>query len=158
MNGTDVLMKIADILPPENIVLDIEATSRRGLFDQCGVLFAKLYGLNPGQVANALYDRERLGSTGLGHGVALPHARLSGLTEAVAALIRTRMPIPFDAPDGKPVTDMIVLVVPGHATEQHLQLLADVARLFGTKSFRDELRASADAEAVHRLIIRHSST
>ncbi len=149
-------MRLTDVLSPDDILLDVEATSRRGLFEKLGELLASRHGLNRTQVANALYARERLGSTALGHGVAVPHARLDDLEHAIAAFIRTSRPISFDAPDGQPVTDMIVLVVPGHATEAHLRLLADIAGLFAVKEFRAKLRMCDDAAQVHRLLRTHS--
>ena len=156
MDSVGTVMTVSDVLSADDILLDVDATSRRGVFEAVGELFASRYGLNRPQVSNALYAREQLGSTGLGHGVALPHARLSGVEGAVAAYVRTRMPIPFDAPDGKPVTDMIVLIVPRHANEMHLQLLADVANLFASKEFREQLRACDDAAQVKQLIQAHS--
>jgi PTS system nitrogen regulatory IIA component len=149
-------MRLADVLSLDDILLGVEADSRRGVFDAVGELLATRHGLNRAQVSNALYARERLGSTALGHGVALPHARLDKLGYAIAAFVRPRMPISFDAPDGKPVTDMIVLVVPGRATEAHLQLLADIAGLFASKAFRDKLRMCNHAAQVHGLIRMHS--
>jgi PTS system nitrogen regulatory IIA component len=92
-----------------------------------------------------------MGSTGLGHGVAIPHARIKGLRTAVAAIVRTRLPIPFDAPDGKPVSDMVVLLVPEKATEEHLQILASVAQMFADRQFREKLRTCVDASSVRRL-------
>ncbi len=149
-------MRLTDVLAPDDILLDVEATNRRSLFEKVGELLASRHGLNRTQVANALYARERLGSTALGHGVAVPHARLDDLEHAIAAFIRTSRPISFDAPDGQPVTDMIVLVVPGHATEAHLRLLADIAGLFAVKAFREKLRTCNHAAQVHRLIGMYS--
>lgn len=157
MAFADAPLRIADLLSIENIVLDIDAGTKNELFDRCGQLFSRLYGLNAAQVATALRDRERLGSTGLGFGIAVPHARLSRLNRTVAAFVRARAPIEFDAPDGAPVTDLIVLGVPGHATEQHLQLLADAARLFGSKAFRDEMRACTTPQSLHAVILRHAA-
>jgi len=148
-------MILTDLLSPDDILLDVEVTGSRGLFEKLGELLANRHGLSRTQVANALYARERLGSTALGHGVALPHARLDNLEHAIAAFIRPRRPIPFDAPDGKPVTDMIALIVPSHATQAHLQLLADIAGLFAIKEFREKLRVCNDAAQVHRLILMH---
>ena len=156
MDATGVLLKITDVLTPEDVLLDVEATSRRGVFEHVGELFARRHAMNRAQVSNALYLRERLGSTALGHGVALPHARLGEANRTAAAFVRTRLPIPFDAPDAKPVTDMIVLVVPNRATDVHLQLLADIAQLFGQKAFREKLRACADPAEIHRLIETHT--
>ena len=150
-------LKIVDLLSPENIALDTEVNTKSELFTWCGDLFERIYALNAQQVTAALRERERLGSTGLGYGIAVPHARLNRLSRTFAAFVRTRMPIPFDAPDGQPVTDLIVLVVPGHATEQHLQLLADAARLFGSKAFRDDMRTCTTPESLHQSMMRHSS-
>ncbi len=88
-------------------------------------------GLPQAQVVESLNAREKLGSTGLGQGVALPHARIKNLPQAVAAFVRPKLPIPFDAPDAKPVWAMLVLLVPEHATEEHLQILAELAQMFG---------------------------
>jgi PTS system nitrogen regulatory IIA component len=155
MDGPDVTIRIADILPIENVLLEVEATSKRGVFEHVGELFSRRYGMDRAQVSNALNAREHLGSTALGHGVALPHARLAGASTA-AAFVRTRLPIPFDAPDGKPVSDMIALVVPNGATDLHLRLLADIAQLFGQQEFREKLRSCADPGEVHRLILAHA--
>lgn len=142
----------ANLLSAQDILLDVEATTKRGVFEQVGALMARRHGLDRVQISNSLYARERLGSTGLGYGVALPHARIKGLDGAVAAYVRTRMPIPFEAPDGKPVSDMIVLVVPDKATDLHLQLLASVAQMFADKAFREKLRLCGDAAEVAGLI------
>jgi len=158
MDGTDVMMRIADVLPTENVLLDVEATSKRGVFEHVGELFARRYGMSRAQVSNSLYARERLGSTALGHGVALPHARLGEIDLTAAAFVRTRLPVPFDAPDGKPVSDMIVLVVPNGATDLHLGLLADIAQLFAQQAFREKLRSCNDPDAVRRLILAHAPT
>jgi len=143
---------IGELLSLEDVLLDIDASSKRGVFERVGALFEQRHGLDHTKVADSLCARERLGSTGLGHGVALPHARVNGLREAAAAFVRTRLPIAFDAPDGKPVSDMIVLLVPEKATDVHLEILADVAQMFADKAFREKLRMCGDAAEVHRLI------
>ena len=84
-------------------------------------------------------------ATGLGQGVAIPHARIKGLAQAVAAFVRTRVPIDFAAPDDKPVSEFLVLLVPSHATDEHLQILADVATRFDDPAFRARLRACTGA-------------
>src|SRR5262245_34855361 len=119
---------VAELISVDEVLIDLEATTKRGTFEQVGVLMGQRHGMNPSQVANALFVRERLGSTGLGQGFALPHARIKGATKALGAFVRTRTPIPFDAPDGKPVSEMIVLLVPDKAIDLHLQLLANVAQ------------------------------
>ena len=97
----------------------------------------------------SLAEREKIGSTAVGCGIAIPHARVKYLLRPAAAFVRMKIPIPFDAPDGKPVSDLFVLLVPQHATETHLALLAGVAEMFCDMSFREELRAGAEADRIH---------
>src|SRR5262250_3912219 len=94
---------IAKLLPPSNILLDLDVTSKKRMFEQAGLLFENNQGVARSLVFDSLFARERLGSTGLGQGVAIPHGRIKGLKEAVASFIRVAEPIPFDAPDGRPV-------------------------------------------------------
>src|ERR1700690_1156095 len=103
---------IAKLLPPSNIVLGLDVTSKKRLFEQAGLLFENNQGVARSLVFDSLFARERLGSTGLGQGVAIPHGRIKGLKEPVAAFVRLSTPVPFDAPDGKPVAQLFVLLVP----------------------------------------------
>ncbi|MDQ6618113.1 MAG: PTS sugar transporter subunit IIA, partial [Pseudomonadota bacterium] len=98
-----------------------------------------------------LSAREKLGSTGLGQGIAIPHGRIKGLAEAQGAFARLAAPIEFEAPDGKPVHQVFVLLVPEHATEQHLQLLSELAQMFSDRDFRDQLRTADSAAGLHSL-------
>lgn len=139
---------IAPLLSPERIRIDLDANTRSRVFEEVGQLFAAHAGLDATRVAESLAVREALGSTGLGQGFALPHARVKGLRQPLAAFIRLSLPIPFDAPDGKPVSELLVLLVPEQATEAHLQLLADAAQMFGDRRFRDHLRKQSDAASV----------
>lgn len=143
--------QIALLLPASNIRLDLATGSKAGLFDTVGSLFEANRGLARGTVVGSLVAREKLGSTGLGQGVAIPHGRIKGLAEAQGAFIRLAEPIAFDAPDGKPVAQVFVLLVPEHATEKHLQLLSELAQLFSDRGFRQRLADAADADAVHAL-------
>ena len=95
--------------------------------------------------------RERLGSTGLGLGIAIPHGRITGLKDAIGAFLRLAIPVQFDSPDGKPVGMLFVLLVPEAATEQHLQILSELAQMFSDRSFRDALTGAADVAAIHQL-------
>jgi nitrogen PTS system EIIA component len=149
--GQSAMNLIAQLLSPEDILLDVDASSKKRVFEEVGRLFERRHGLAQAQVVDSLSAREKLGSTGLGHGVAIPHARIKGLPKAVAAIVRTRLPIPFDAPDGKPVSDMVVLLVPEQATEEHLQILAWIAQVFADRQFRQRLRMCVDAASVSRL-------
>lgn len=142
---------IADILPPENILLDGESTSKKRVFERVGLLFENGQHLARSQVFDSLIARERLGSTGLGQGVAIPHGRIKGLRQAVACFVRTENPIAFDAPDGLPVRLIFVLLVPDRATDLHLQLLGELAELFCEKSLRERLLSCNDPLELHRL-------
>jgi len=139
---------IAPLLSPERIRIDLDANTRSRVFEEVGQLFAAHAGLDAMRVVESLSVREALGSTGLGQGFALPHARVKGLRQPLAAFMRLSLPIPFDAPDGKPVSELLVLLVPEQATEAHLQLLADAAQMFGDRRFRDHLRKQGDAASV----------
>jgi PTS system nitrogen regulatory IIA component len=107
---------IAKLLPPSNILLDLDVTSKKRMLEQAGLLFENNQGVARSLVFDSLFARERLGSTGLGQGVAIPHGRIKGLKEAVGAFVRLAQPVPFDAPDGNPVKLVFLLLVPEQAT------------------------------------------
>jgi nitrogen PTS system EIIA component len=143
---------VAKILSPSHVVADLQASSKKRLFEQAGLLFENHDGLARSLVFDSLFARERLGSTGLGQGVAIPHGRIKGLKEALGAFIRLAQPIAFDAPDGAPVTLIFVLLVPEKATEKHLQILSELAQMFSDRALRDAMGAAADASALHQLV------
>jgi nitrogen PTS system EIIA component len=143
--------QIAQLLPEANIALNLEATSKKRLFEQIGALFESHSQIARSVVFDSLFARERLGSTGLGQGIAIPHGRIKGLKQAMGAFVRPQQPIPFDAPDGKPVEQVFVLLVPEHATEEHLELLSELAQMFGERSFREQVAMVADAAEVHQV-------
>lgn len=140
---------ISRLLPASNILLDLPASSKKRAFEQAGLLFENNQGVARAKVFDSLFARERLGSTGLGQGVAIPHGRIKGLKEAVAAFVRVSEPIPFDAPDGQPVSVMIFLLVPEQASQAHLDLLSELAQMLSDKVFRQSLQSAPDPEAVH---------
>ena len=142
---------ISKILPLENVLLDAESTSKKRVFERVGLLFENSQKLSRSQVFDSLFAREKLGSTGLGQGVAIPHGRIKNLREAVAAFVKTDNPIPFDAPDGQPVNLIFVLLVPERATDLHLQLLGELAQMFSTTEFRESLLANNDPAVIHQL-------
>ncbi len=142
---------LAKLLPADNILLDLEAGSKKRVFEQAGLLFENNNGIARATVFDSLFAREKLGSTGLGQGVAIPHGRIKGLKEARGAFLRLAAPVPFDSPDGKPVSLLFVLLVPEQATEQHLQILSELAQRFSDRSFRDAIANAADAAAAHAL-------
>jgi nitrogen PTS system EIIA component len=140
--------QIAALLPAANIIVDLDVATKAQFFAAIGSVFERSAGLSPASVAASLAAREKLGSTGLGQGVAIPHGRIQGLREAVGAFARLRKPVPFDAPDGKPVDQLFVLLVPEHATDQHLQLLSELAQMFSERAFRDRLTKAPSADAL----------
>jgi PTS system nitrogen regulatory IIA component len=122
------------------------------MFEQMGLVFENNQGIARSQVFDSLFARERLGSTGLGQGVAIPHGRIKGLRDCVGAFCRLQNPVPFDAPDGKPVNLVFALLVPEHATEKHLEILSELAQMFSDRAQREALAAAADAQSLHQLI------
>ena len=143
---------IAGLLPVSNILLDIDVANKKRVFEQVGLLFENNHGIGRTLVYDSLFAREKLGSTGLGQAVAIPHGRIKGLKDALGALVRMKQPIPFDAPDGQPVTLIFVLLVPDRATDLHLQILSELAQMFSDKAFRERLLAAPGAPELHQLI------
>ena len=152
---------IAKLLPESNVIIDLDVSSKKRVFEQVGLLFENNNSIARSQVFDSLFAREKLGSTGLGQGIAIPHGRIKGLKDAVGALVRTRQPIPFDAPDSQNVSLIFVLLVPDRATDQHLQILSELAQMFSDKAFREKLIAAPTAAELHRLITQwqaHAAT
>jgi PTS system nitrogen regulatory IIA component len=153
MNPTGIMTNIAKILPLTNVVLNLEVSSKKRAFEQAGLIFENNSGIARSIVSENLFARERLGSTGLGHGVAIPHGRIKGLKKPVAAFIRLAEPIPFESPDSEPVHLLIFLLMPDNVTKQHLAILAEIAEMFSDSSIRAELSNETDPVAVHNLIM-----
>ena len=143
---------IAKLLPAQNVVLDLDVSSKKRVFEHAGLLFENNQNVARSQVFDSLFAREKLGSTGLGQGIAIPHGRIKGLKDAVGAMIRMHEPIPFDAPDGQPVTLIFVLLVPERATDLHLQILSELAQMFSDQVFRERLLQATSVETMHQLI------
>ncbi|MVW71973.1 MULTISPECIES: PTS sugar transporter subunit IIA [unclassified Bordetella] len=143
---------LSRILPAGNIVLDLAVTSKKRAFEQAGLLFENHHGLARTVVFDSLFSRERLGSTALGQGVAVPHGRVKGLESPMAAFLRLSQPIAFDAPDGEPVSMLMCLLVPEAATQQHLDILAELAHLMSNKALREALATEKDPNEVHRML------
>jgi nitrogen PTS system EIIA component len=143
---------ISRLLPVPNVLIDLPASSKKRVFEQAGLLFENNQGVARAKVFDSLFARERLGSTGLGQGVAIPHGRIKGLKDAVAAFVRVAEPVPFDAPDGQPVSLMVFLLVPEQAAQQHLDLLSELAQMLSDKAFRQSLLEAPTPEAVHEAL------
>ena len=147
---------VSRLLPPNHVLLDLDVGSKKRLFEQIGLLFENSRQIPRARVFDSLFDREKLGSTGLGYGVAIPHGRIKTLKEPVCAFVRTIAPIAFESPDGQPVNLVFAMLVPEHATEAHLELLSELAQMFSDATLREALVATPDIEAAHRLITEWS--
>jgi PTS system nitrogen regulatory IIA component len=144
--------RLASILSPAQVLAQVEATSKKRAFEEAGLLFENLHGLSRALVTDSLFSRERLGSTGLGHGVAIPHGRIKGLKSPMAAVFQLAHPIGFDAPDDEVVSLLIFLLVPEAATQKHLEILSEIAELLSDADLREKLKACTDAAQLHGLI------
>jgi PTS system nitrogen regulatory IIA component len=144
--------RLASILSPEQVLAHVEVTSKKRAFEEAGLLFENLHGLSRALITDSLFSRERLGSTGLGHGVAIPHGRIKGLKAPMAAVFQLANPIGFDAPDDVVVSLLIFLLVPEAATQKHLEILSEIAELLSDAELRERLIASSDATHLHALI------
>lgn len=151
------MKNFAKILPPANVVLDIEVSSKKRAFEQAGLLFENNCGIARAVVSDNLFARERMGSTGLGHCVAVPHGRVKGLKAPLAAFMRLAEPIPFESPDGEPVNLLVFLLIPDHVTQQHLEILSEIAEMFSDENFRHALATDADPASVHARIVSWQS-
>jgi len=142
---------ISHFLSSEDVVLGLAATTATRLVEEIASLVAARHPLDSKLVFRALWRREQSGSTGLGHGLAIPHARVPGIDQPIVLFVRTQLPIPFRAPDQEPVSAFFVILVPEHANEQHLQILASVSEMFSSERFRRRLETATDPAAIHRL-------
>ena len=143
---------LSRILPPSNIVLDIAVTSKKRAFEQAGLLFENHHGISRTTIFQSLIARERLGSTALGHEVAVPHGRIKDLKDPIGAFMRLAEPIRFDASDGRSARLLFFLLVPEHATQIHLDLLAEIARQMSDSTLRHELEIEPDPLKIHQLL------
>lgn len=143
-------MHIADLLTAERVACGDPSASKKRVLEQLSALIAGgQQALNPTDIFDSLLARERLGSTGLGHGVAIPHGRVKNGTVTVGAFIKLQKPIDFDAVDGEPVDLLFGLLVPEQSTQEHLQLLAQLAEMFSDATFVASLRSATSAAELH---------
>ena len=149
--------RLSSILPVAQVLVGVEATSKKRAFEEAGLLFENQHGLSRALVTDSLFARERLGSTGLGHGVAIPHGRIKGLRAPMAAVFQLAQPIGFDAPDELPVNLLIFLLVPEAATQKHLEILSEIAELLSDSALRENIKSSASQEVLHQLIAQWRS-
>ena len=146
-------MEIADILSPDRVLCDTNDNSKKSALETLAALIASAdQRLTRAEVFDGLLLRERLGSTGLGHGVALPHGRLRPGDKTIAAFLRLRKGIDYDAPDQQPVDLLFALLVPEDSTEEHLQVLSKLAQMFNDEALCERLRSESSDASVFALL------
>lgn len=146
-------MKIAEILSTDRVTQGHTFTSKKKALEELSTLLARgVPGVQASDILTSLAAREKLGSTGLGHGVAIPHGRMAGVNQSVGAFMRLKHPLDYDAHDGQPVDLVFGLLVPQGATETHLKHLAAIAEMFSDNEFCQQARGAADEGALFKLI------
>lgn len=148
------MVKLAEHLSVNDILLGVDVPNKTGLFELVGQHMEQTHKLPRNCVTTSLLRREQAGSTGIGEGVAVPHARLSELDSIHALYLRPKGLMAFNAPDRKPVSDIVVLLVPAPAAPLHLDLLAEIARLFSDDKFREELDRCENEQEIKNLFDR----
>ncbi len=151
-------MKLSEILSADRVSHGATLSSKKKALEELSALLSKGTGtLTSSEVFTALTGREKLGSTGLGHGVAIPHGRMAGVDSSVGAFMRLKQPVEYDAHDGNPVDLVFGLLVPQTATEAHLKHLAAIAEMFSDEEFCAKLRAASDDKALYALLSTYSA-
>lgn len=146
-------MKIFDLLAPERIMPDLQATNKRGVLEELSkTLIEGANGLSLQTVMEVLLDRERLGSTGIGDNIAIPHGKIAQLTELKLSFGRSLKGVDFDSMDGKPSHLFFLLLAPADSAGLHLKALAKISRMLMSQSFRDNLMKAPGVEEIYRLI------
>lgn len=146
-------MKLTDIVAADRVASGLTFTSKKKAMEELARLLAKgAPGVDAADILNSLSSREKLGSTGLGHGVAIPHGRLTGVEGSVGAFMRLKTPLDYDAHDGQPVDLIFGLLVPSNATEAHLKHLAAIAEMFSDEAFCKKMRGAGEDAALYALL------
>ena len=145
-------MLLSDILAPQRVLAGAHASSKKRALELLSQLLAETADTTPQEIFASLTARERLGSTALGYGVALPHGRMKKLTATRGAFVQLTQGVDFDAADRGPVDLLFAIVVPEQCTEEHLQLVAQIAELFSNESIRNQLRLAKDADALLEML------
>jgi len=148
---------ISRYLSNDDVVVELDVPDKRRALEEAALLFERRHNVSRAPVFRALWRREQVGSTGLGHGIAVPHARITGSSEPIVLFLRTKLPIKFDAPDHQPVSVFFVILIPEHANDEHLKILATVSEMFSDKTFRDRLEATSEPAAIRRLFSEWAS-
>jgi PTS system nitrogen regulatory IIA component len=149
-------MNLGDLLDLRAISPRVGGSSKRQVLSVVADIAARSFGLDAEAVLDALLEREAAGSTGVGHGVAVPHARLEGLDHMRGVFVRLEQPVPFEAVDDQPVDLLFALFAPKGANSEHLRALARVSRLLRQSDLRQQLRQAKTADAIHLLLVQEA--
>jgi PTS system nitrogen regulatory IIA component len=145
-------MELADILSEESVIVCSGLTTKREVLERLAEQAAKATGQDARAIFEAVYDRELLGSTGLGNGIAIPHGKFAGIPGVTAVFAKLSEPVDFDSVDDQPVDLLMLLLAPMGAGADHLKALARVARILRTESVVDDLRRASDAARIHAIL------
>ncbi len=145
-------MTISPLLSPRRIFLDTEISSKKKLLELIASTVAEQTDLSRSTLYNGLLDRERLGSTGLGQGFAVPHTRSPDLEQTIGCFFRLSEPVNFEAPDNQPVDLVFSIIIPEEATEEHLMILSSLARIFSQADICEAIRAAGSSDEVEQII------
>lgn len=152
-------MELAELITPERVACDVEAQSKKKSLELVSDLIAQAEdSISSLDVSESLRARERLGGTGVGHGVAIPHGRLKGTNNTLGAFIRLKEGVDFDSADRKPVDLIFALLVPEESTDEHLKVLAKLASMFSNEEFREKLRTASSSQAIYQLLTGNGAT
>lgn len=152
-------MQITDMFRKQYIIEDLQARTKRAVLAELSEIFTRDHsGIQSEAMVDVLLDREKLGSTGIGDGIAIPHGKLKGLDSLVISFGRSREGIDFDAIDGKPVHIFFLLMAPESSTGQHLKALAKISRMLKDQEFRSDLMSARSAEEIYRKIAEKDET
>jgi PTS system nitrogen regulatory IIA component len=148
------MIRIEDILTPGRSLVDVQGGSKKRVLEQISkVLGRDLPDLDAQAIFESFVARERLGSTGFGNGIAIPHCRMPGCTSPLSAVLRLDTPVDFDAIDGEPVDLLFVLLVPEAATDEHLQLLRQIASMLDLEDTRERLRQASSGQELYQTVV-----
>ena len=150
-------MNIGELLDRTAISARVSAANKKKALAVIAEIAARNFGLEPGNVLDALIEREAAGSTGVGHGVAVPHARLEGLQRMRGIFVRLEQPVEFESVDDQPVDLLFALFAPKNAGAEHLRALARVSRIMRQGELREQLRKARSADAVHALLVQDAA-
>jgi PTS system nitrogen regulatory IIA component len=145
-------MKILDALPKEAILVDLKANDKKGVLEELVIPIAKIAGINREELVKVLMDRERLGSTGIGEGIGIPHGKIRGLGSLILGFGRSQKGVDFDSMDGLPAHIFFLLITPENSTGLHLKLLARISRILKNDPFKEKLLHATSRDEIYSII------